>query len=74
MLKIPHTAYVALRRHGEEAYPHECCGVLLGRFEEDGTKMVTRAMPCINVRADSPQNRYGIDPKELIRVSAKGAS
>jgi len=68
MLKISHTAYASLRRHGEETYPHECCGVLLGRFEEDGTKSVVRAVRCGNTRQDSPQNRYNIDPKELIRI------
>ena len=72
MLKIPHTAYVTLRRHGEEAYPHECCGVLLGRFEEDGTRTVTEAAPCRNTREDSPHNRYHIDPKELIRIQREG--
>ena len=29
MLKITSKDYAALRRHGEETYPHECCGVLL---------------------------------------------
>ena len=72
MLKIPHTAYVALRLHGEETYPHECCGVLLGRFEEDGTKTVTGAVRCSNVNADSPQSRYRIAPKELICIQREG--
>jgi len=72
MLKISHAAYAFLRRHGEETYPHECCGVLLGRFEEDGTKSVVRAVHCGNTRRDSPQNRYNIDPKELIRIQREG--
>jgi proteasome lid subunit RPN8/RPN11 len=72
MLKIPHQAYTALRQHGEQAYPYECCGVLLGRFEDEGTKTVTRAAPCGNTREDSPHNRYSIDPKELIRIQREG--
>src|ERR1700761_3822176 len=40
MLKISPSDYVALREHGEETYPHECCGVLLGRFEDDGSRTV----------------------------------
>ena len=32
MLKITRIHYEALRRHGEETYPHECCGVLLGAW------------------------------------------
>ncbi len=72
MLKISQSAYASLRHHGEETYPHECCGVLLGRFEDDGTKTVTRAVRCGNTRDDSPQNRYNIDPKELIRIQREG--
>ena len=72
MLKISQTAYASLRRHGEETYPLECCGVLLGRFEDDGAKTVPRAVRCGNTRADSPENRYNIDPKELIRIQREG--
>jgi proteasome lid subunit RPN8/RPN11 len=72
MLKIPASAYASLRQHGEETYPHECCGVLLGCFEADGTKTVTRIARCGNTREDSPHNRYNIDPKELIRIQREG--
>ena len=70
MLKITQIAYAALRQHGEETYPHECCGVLLGHFDGDGanSKTVTRVAKCGNTRADSPHNRYHIDPKELIQI------
>lgn len=72
MLKISASAYAALRQHGEETYPCECCGVLLGRFEDDGTRTVTRTARCGNTREDSPHNRYNIDPKELIRIQREG--
>ena len=35
MLKIGKTEFDEIRRHGEETYPHECCGVLLGQMEGD---------------------------------------
>ena len=72
MLKISQSAYDSIRQHGEQTYPHECCGVLLGRFDDDGAKTVTRAKPCGNTRADSPHNRYSIDPKELVRIQREG--
>jgi proteasome lid subunit RPN8/RPN11 len=72
MLKISQTDYDILRRHGEETYPHECCGVLLGRFEDDGAKNVARAVRCGNTWLDSLHNRYLIDPKELIRIQREG--
>ena len=40
MLKLGQSLYDSIRRHGEETYPHECCGVLLGQMEDDGTRVV----------------------------------
>jgi proteasome lid subunit RPN8/RPN11 len=67
MLRISPKDYAEIRRHGEETYPHECCGVLLGQMDGDLRK-VTSTARCGNTRTDSPQNRYNIDPKELVRV------
>jgi proteasome lid subunit RPN8/RPN11 len=72
MLELSQSDYAALRQHGEETYPHECCGVLLGQFGDDGLKTVSRIVRCGNTRADSPHNRYHIDPKELIRIQREG--
>jgi len=72
MIKISTDAYEAMRKHGEATYPHECCGVLLGRFEEDGSRVVSSAVRCGNMRTDSPQNRYQIDPHELVRIQREG--
>jgi proteasome lid subunit RPN8/RPN11 len=72
MLTLSQSAYMALRQHGEETYPHECCGVLLGHFNDDGTKTVSRAARCGNTREDSPHNRYNIDPRDLIRIQHEG--
>ncbi len=76
MLKLSKLDHVSLRQHGEETYPHECCGVLLGRFADDDsgnvTKTVTRIVRCGNTRDDSPHNRYHIDPRELIRIQREG--
>ncbi|MFZ0802064.1 MAG: M67 family metallopeptidase [Terriglobales bacterium] len=71
MLKISETELDSLRQHGEETYPQECCGVLLGQMDGDG-RVVTSVARCGNTRSDSPQNRYHIDPKELIRIQREG--
>ena len=72
MLKLTQSTYVSIRQHGEETYPHECCGVLLGHFNDDGSKTVSRIERCGNTRDDSPHNRYNIDPRDLIRVEREG--
>ena len=71
MLKIGSRDYAEIRRHGEETYPHECCGVLLGKIDGD-LRLVTSTARCGNTRTDSPQNRYHIDPKELVRIQRQG--
>jgi proteasome lid subunit RPN8/RPN11 len=67
MLKLSEAEFREIRQHGEETYPHECCGVLLGVIDDD-SREVRATVRCGNTRIDSPQNRYNIDPKELVRV------
>jgi proteasome lid subunit RPN8/RPN11 len=43
----------AIRRHGEETYPHECCGALLGRA---GTVTHAEALP--NTTEEGPRRRF----------------
>ena len=72
MLKLFRKDYDSLRQHGEETYPNECCGVLLGRFEDDGMRTVTATARCGNTRTDSAHNRYNIDPRELVGIQREG--
>ena len=73
MLKLSKSQYDALRRHGEETYPHECCGVLLGQIDQDqGVRSVSSVARAGNTRTDSAHNRYNIDPKDLIRIQREG--
>ncbi len=67
-LRISKSDWGQLRRHGEETYPYECCGVLLGQIGDDDVKQVQAIARCQNQRSDSPHNRYGIDPRELVRI------
>jgi proteasome lid subunit RPN8/RPN11 len=71
MLRVGKNEYAALRQHGEETYPQECCGVLLGRMDGD-LRTVTSVARCGNTRTDSPRNRYHIDPRELVRIQRQG--
>jgi len=71
MLKLTEQVYDAIRRHGEETYPHECCGVLLGR-SEDGVNEVEEAVRAGNTRTDSAHNRYQIAPQELVKIQRLG--
>jgi proteasome lid subunit RPN8/RPN11 len=48
----------AIRAHGEETFPHECCGALVGR---DGR--VDAAVPLPNTTEEGPRRRF------LVRAS-----
>ena len=67
MLTLPTSLHEAIRRHGEETYPEECCGILLGVAggDERSVRLVIR---CENAIAESRQSRYHIDPRELVRA------
>jgi proteasome lid subunit RPN8/RPN11 len=66
-LLLTKAVFEAIRVHGEETYPHECCGALLGRPGQHGWA-VTDSVRAGNTRTDSAHNRYQIAPIELVRI------
>jgi len=57
-----------IRQHGERDYPFECCGLMLGRFEKEGRKIVIETYSISNARAEeAKRNRFLIRPEELMR-------
>jgi proteasome lid subunit RPN8/RPN11 len=49
----------AIRRHGEETYPHECCGALIGT---GGHATATVALP--NTTEEGPRRRFMVRPSD----------
>jgi proteasome lid subunit RPN8/RPN11 len=70
-LKISKTLYDELRAHGEEIYPDECCGIMMGKATDDEIE-VTSLIRAGNTRTDSAHNRYHIAPQELIKAQREG--
>ena len=68
MLRIDYADYEALRAHGEETYPNECCGVLLGKNVAGDGNHVHQLVRAGNTRTDSAHNRYNIAPQELVKI------
>lgn len=67
-LQILRPVFEAMRRHGEETYPHECCGALLGHSLQGGSWRIVAAVRAGNTRTDSAHNRYQIAPLELVHI------
>ena len=70
-LRLTRAIFDEIRAHGEQTYPLECCGVLVGRSLADGW-LVEAAIPAGNTRTDSAHNRYHIAPQELIAAQREG--
>ena len=67
MISITTDLLNQIREHGVKDYPYECCGLLLGRFTEEG-KTVKQPYPISNAREESAKrNRFLIEPEELMR-------
>ena len=58
----------AIRRHGEETYPHECCGALVGR---DGR--VTSTVPLPNTTEEGPRRRFLVRPSDYREAERRTA-
>jgi proteasome lid subunit RPN8/RPN11 len=67
VLRMTKSVYEAIRAHGEQTYPHECCGALLCRLTESGAQ-VESCVKAGNTRTDSAHNRYQIAPAELVKI------
>jgi proteasome lid subunit RPN8/RPN11 len=70
-LRIPEGLVQRMRAHGAEAYPHECCGALLGHDGET-SREVLDLLPLTNRRNDSPRNRFELAPDD-VRVAEQTA-
>src|SRR5258706_13322894 len=49
----------AIRRHGEETYPHECCGALVGK-----SGLVTDIVALPNTTEEGPRRRFLVRPSD----------
>jgi len=63
VIRISHTHLDQINTLAQGVYPGECCGLLVGRVETNGSITVTRIVPSANV-ADPPGNdRFEVSPK-----------
>jgi len=57
-----------IEKHGEREYPHECCGLLVGHFDENSRKIVVEIFLIENAREEEAKhNRSLILPTDLLR-------
>jgi proteasome lid subunit RPN8/RPN11 len=63
---------------GSQAYPNECCGIIIGRDVSDGActrRIVERLEPMANVFDPQQQRRrFAVDPLALMRAEKSAAA
>lgn len=71
-LRIPDAVLARIHTHGEESYPEEGAGFLLGADAENGGRAVTEIFPLINSREDEARhNRFLITPEDYLKAELK---
>lgn len=71
MIKLSARHLEEINRHGEREYPHECCGLLIGRIEDDGrTRVVEEVYPVSNAWTEETDrhHRMLIAPEDYMRA------
>ena len=58
----------AIRRHGEETYPHECCGALVG-----ASGKVAAAVALPNTTEEGPRRRFLVRPSDYRLAEAQAS-
>ena len=67
MIVVSEEQSSAMRAHGQRDYPYECCGLMLGRFD-NSAKQVLEIYAISNAREEeAKRNRFLIRPEELMR-------
>jgi len=68
MIRLAPAAFTTVFAHGETDYPHEGCGLLVGRDDADGVRHVEEARPLPNAREpEARHHRFLIAPADLVR-------
>ncbi|MGH9901478.1 MAG: Mov34/MPN/PAD-1 family protein, partial [Pyrinomonadaceae bacterium] len=76
MIKVGAEQLAEIRRHAEREYPHECCGLLVGRIVDDGrTREIVETVAVENTFAESERHhRMTIPPLEYARAERRFAA
>lgn len=65
MIKINPEAWETMVAHAQATFPDECCGVMVGKIDDD-QKQVTTAIALENAYKGKQEDRYEIRPEDLL--------
>jgi proteasome lid subunit RPN8/RPN11 len=62
-----------MQEHGQQTYPEECGGLLLGEMTEPGVRLVTSVLPLENHREEMRERRVELSPLDYARAERQAA-
>lgn len=74
MLYLSKGIYNEIVAHAKETYPYEACGVLVGSERSEVSKNILKSYRMENINKERANDRYEIDPKDLLRIEKETAS
>jgi proteasome lid subunit RPN8/RPN11 len=69
MLYIGKSEYEEMVEHLKGVYPYEGCGLMLGKGDR-----VTKVRSVENLRKERANDRYEIDPRDILRIEKEASS
>ena len=57
-----------MNAHAEEAFPQECCGLLLGHQAKDGNRKIVQTYKIDNTKDENRQQHYLIEPTAQLKA------
>jgi proteasome lid subunit RPN8/RPN11 len=75
MLHLTEELLTQIHTHGEQAYPEEGAGFLLGAYSDNGKREITAIFPLANSREEEARhNRYLITPEDYLKAEVAADS
>jgi len=65
MLQISAALLAQVHEHASQSYPHECCGIMIGR-REGASKATLELRRAGNLNVERARDRYLMDPKDQL--------
>jgi len=67
MIRIPKEVVERIGRHGEETYPEECCGIVLGQMNDD-YQLIEEIVGLDNEQKENRGRRFFVTPKQYLQA------
>ncbi|MGO9482516.1 MAG: Mov34/MPN/PAD-1 family protein [Candidatus Kryptoniota bacterium] len=67
MIRITKESILQIEKHGERAYPEECCGIMLG-INDGNDRGIEEVFGLDNEQGENRQRRFFVTPKQYLQA------